>query len=233
MLRLLPLCGLLSLSFSPGLHSQPLMVGDISIDPKDFAAHQAPAMRIAKCLACHGERAGGDIDFGPEVQFGTPALRGMGQSYLEQSLVDYKLGRRKHEEMSIIASMLDEEAIDFMARAFAAFPAPPLKTDAELETLADEDPHFRLGQVIAEQGIPGKGVPACTSCHGPSGEGNAHLGPRLAGQNSLYVQRQLEAYQSKKRQAGRAAMMLPVVSGLSSGEVEAVAYYYEKLIAPD
>jgi len=46
---------------------QSILIGDIKISPQDFAAVQKPEQRIAKCLACHGDQAGGDIDFGPKV----------------------------------------------------------------------------------------------------------------------------------------------------------------------
>ncbi len=217
----------------PYVHSQAVMVGDIKIAPQDFSSDQDPKTRIATCLLCHGKHAGGDRDFGPDVHFGTPALRGMQPQYLKHALVDYKTGSRTHKEMSVIASMLDEETIDFMARTFAAYPAPRLKTADERAKLAEQDARFRTGQAIAQQGVPEKGVPACRTCHGALGEGNAVLGPRLAGQNSIYIQQQFTAYATKTRQTALAAIMQPVVAGLSDGEIEAVAYYYQQLIQGD
>ena len=126
--------------------------------------------------------------------------------------------------------MLDDETIGFMAREFAAYPAPALKAAAARARLAKDDARFRTGQAIAQQGIPGKGVPACASGHGPWGEGNATLGPRLAGQNALYIRRQFAAYADETRQTARAALMRPAVAGLSLDEIEAVAYYYERII---
>ena len=209
------------------------MVGHIRIDPQEFSPDQDPETRIASCLQCHGEHARGDIDFGPDVHFGTPALRGMQHSYLKQSLIDYKTGNRTHKEMSAISSMLDEETIDFMARMFAAYPAPRLKTAGEQASQAAKDPRFRKGQAIAKQGVPGKGVPACVSCHGSTGEGNAALGPPLAGQNSLYIQQQFKAYAGNTRQTAQAGIMQPVVTGLTDDDIEAVAYYYQQLIDSD
>ena len=228
-LRLRTIGLILLLLFASSVHSQAVMVGDIRIDPQDFSPHQDRKTRIASCLLCHGEHAGGDIDFGPDVHFGTPALRGMQHNYLKQSLIDYKTGRRMHKEMGVISSMLDEETIDFMARTFAAYPAPRLKTTDELVSLSEKDPRFRKGQTIAQQGVPKKGVPACTTCHGALGEGDAALGPRLAGQNSIYIQQQFTAYANKIRRTAQAAMMQPVVTGLSGDEIEAVAYYYQQL----
>ena len=232
-LRLWTICLVVLFLFPPSAHAQSVMVGDIEVDPKDFSPHQDPQTRIATCLACHGKDTGGDIDFGPDVQFGTPALRGMQHDYLKQSLIDYKTGSRSQEEMNVIVSMLDEETIDFMARTFAAYPAPPLKSSDELAKLADEDPRFRKGQAIAQKGLPETGVPACVTCHGDWGEGNADLGPRLAGQNSIYVKQQFTAYAEKTRRTAQAEIMQPVVAGLAVDEIEAIAHYYQLLVHVD
>jgi len=159
-------------AFPTAAYCESIMVGDIEINPEDFSAKLGLEKRIAKCILCHGNHAGGDIDFGPDVHFGTPALRGMRESYLKESLVAYKAGTRKHKEMSAVASFLDEETINFMARSFVAYESIPMKSDSELTALAEKDPLFRQVQAIARQGISQKGTPACLTCHGPLGEGS-------------------------------------------------------------
>jgi cytochrome c553 len=210
-----------------------IMVGDITIDAGDFAPCQAPEARIAKCLGCHGKHLAGDIDFGPEVHFGTPALWGMREDYLAESLRAYRSGLRSHKEMSVIASMLDEETIEFMAQTFVAYPLPPMRPADELQQLADSDEQFRRGQAIAREGVQEKGVPSCMSCHGSQGEGIPVLGPRLAGQNSIYIQQQLRFFADGTRRTARAVSMRPVVAGLSDDDMRAVAYYYEQLVHLD
>ena len=184
--------------------------------------------RVAKCLSCHGNRAGGDIDFDPEVHFGTPALRGMRENYLIESLVAYRDGSRQHEEMSAVAAMLDEETIDFMARSFAAYDVPPMRTAEELAALAEKDPLFEKGQIIAQQGIAKSGVPACVACHGPLGEGS-DIGPRLAGQNVMYFKSQFESFANGTRQTVKSAIMQPVVAGLTDDDIEALAHFFESV----
>lgn len=208
--------------------AEPIMVGDVEISPADFSAQQPAEKRIAKCLACHGDRAGGDIDFGPDTHFGTPALRGMGEDYLRDSLVAYKTGTRSHKEMSVVSSLLDEETMDFMARALAGMEIPLEKSAAELGVLAESDPLFLKGQTIALQGAPQKGVPACMACHGSLGEGSA-VGPRLAGQNVMYIENQFQAFAGGTRKTAQSAAMLPVVTGLTVDEIRAVAHYYSLL----
>ncbi len=231
--RLRAICLVLLLFFPLDAPAQTVMVGDIEIDPQDFAADKDPQTRLAPCLACHGAHAGGDIDFGPDMHFGTPALRGMEPAYLKQSLIDYQNGSRQHTEMTMIVSLLDEETIDFMAESLAAFPAPPMKSAEELAKLAEDDPRFRQGQAIAREGLPDTGVPACRGCHGVLGVGNAELGPRLAGQNSLYIRQQFTAYAEMTRQTAQAEIMQSFAAELSADEIAAVAHYYEQLIQLD
>jgi cytochrome c553 len=215
----------LLLGFPLAAHSESIIVGDIEINPQDFSANLDPEQRIAKCLSCHGHHAGGDIDFGPDVRFGTPALRGMEEQYLKESLNAYQTGTRTHKEMSVISAILDEETMNFMARSFAAYMAPPMKSASELTALAEKDALFRQGQTIARQGISQQGVPACIFCHGPLGGGSA-TGPRLAGQNVMYIQSQFKAFASGSRQSAQSTLMQPVVAGLTDDDIKAVAYYY-------
>ncbi len=209
-------------------HCESIRVGDVEISPDDFSAKLSQEKRVAKCLSCHGNLAGGDINFGPEVHFGTPALRGMREGYLRESLVAYRDGTRRHEEMSAVAAMLDDESIDFMARSFAAYEVPPMRSASELTALAEKDPLFAKGQALARQGTPQKGVPACIACHGPLGEGN-DTGPRLAGQNVMYIKSQFESFANGARQTVQSAVMQPVVAGLTDDDIKAVAHYFESV----
>lgn len=219
---------LILIGLPPAAHSEHIVVGDIEIDPQDFAANLESEQRIAKCLACHGDSAGGDLDFGPDVHFGTPALRGMGEQYLRDSLTAYQAGTRTHKEMSVVAAMLDEETTNFMARSFAAYRPLPMRSADELAALAEKDAQFRRGQTIARQGVAENSVPACVSCHGPQGEGSP-IGPRLAGQNAMYIESQFKAFVSGSRQTVQAALMQPVIAGLTGDDIRAVAHYYESV----
>jgi len=218
----------LLICFPLAAQSESIIVGDIEINPQDFSTNLDPEQRIAKCLSCHGDHAGGDIDFGPDVRFGTPALRGMREQYLKEALNAYQTGARMHKEMSVIAAMLDEETLNFMARSFAAYMAPPMKSTSELANLAEKDALFRRGQTIARQGISQHGVPACILCHGPLGEGGV-AGPRLAGQNAMYIESQFKAFASGSRQTDHSAPMQPVAAGLTDDDIKEVAHYYESV----
>jgi cytochrome c553 len=152
----------------------------------------------------------------------------MREGYLRESLLAYRDGSRQHEEMGAVVAMLDDETIDFMARSFSAYDVPPMRTADDLAALAEKDSLFEKGQAIARQGIPQSGVPACMACHGILGEGSV-TGPRLAGQNTMYIKSQFEAFANGSRQTAGAAIMQPAVAGLKADGIDAVAHYYESV----
>jgi cytochrome c553 len=85
------------------------------------------------------------------------------------------------------------------------------------------------GATIAADGTPG-GAPACLSCHGTHGEGNAAAGyPRLAGLSAPYIQAQLAAFASGQREN---PIMTPVAKMLSADEARVIATYYAHLPGP-
>ncbi|WP_322048981.1 c-type cytochrome [Paraburkholderia sp. J67] len=86
-----------------------------------------------------------------------------------------------------------------------------------------------LGRTIATQGTA-KGIPACISCHGANGEGNAAAGfPRLAGLSAPYIEAQLAAFADGTREN---SIMQPFAKIMSLDGREAVAQYFSSLPAP-
>ena len=84
-------------------------------------------------------------------------------------------------------------------------------------------------QALATQGN-GHGAPACQSCHGADGGGQAAAGfPRLAGLDAAYLARQLADYVAGTRTN---AVMQPIARALSSDERQALATYYSQLPLP-
>jgi cytochrome c553 len=82
------------------------------------------------------------------------------------------------------------------------------------------------GAAIARQGA-GPNAPACSSCHGANGEGNAAANfPRLAAQAAPYLVRQLDAYADGRRQN---PIMTPIAKALDAKQRAAVAAHYAEL----
>ena len=85
---------------------------------------------------------------------------------------------------------------------------------------------------IYRGGIAAKGVAACTSCHAPSGNGNAAAGyPDIGGQPTGYTIAQLTAYREGDRTTDEnvGGMMRGVAQGLTDKEIAALADYIQGL----
>jgi cytochrome c553 len=79
---------------------------------------------------------------------------------------------------------------------------------------------------IALNGLPPM-VPACSGCHGVSGEGNVAAGfPRLAGLGDAYLVAQLDSFASEKRPN---PVMGPIAKALSNPQRKSMASYYASL----
>jgi len=63
----------------------------------------------------------------------------------------------------------------------------------------------------------------CSICHGPDGENSTPAFPRLAGQNAVYVARQLAAFKTGVR---RSPTMQPMVAELSEADFAALGAWY-------
>ena len=64
----------------------------------------------------------------------------------------------------------------------------------------------------------------CFICHGAEGESSSPVFPRLAGQNAVYITRQLADYKSGRRKSGA---MQPMVEDLSPADFVALGQYFE------
>jgi len=87
------------------------------------------------------------------------------------------------------------------------------------------------GKAIFTQG---KGdVPACNSCHGENGMGNDAMGtPRLAGQITQFIVKQLEDFANDRRQDKTMFVMNTNAKGLSPQDRRDVAAYVSTLSEP-
>lgn len=70
----------------------------------------------------------------------------------------------------------------------------------------------------------------CVACHGMSGEGReSQNAPKLSGQYTWYLERQIIAFKNKTRTGEYANTMYPFVSRLSESEIKAVSEYISEL----
>jgi cytochrome c553 len=160
------------------------------------------------CSVCHGAD-------GESASPAFPRLAGQHAGYIERQLRDYKSGKRKSRAMSAIIEDVSEADFKSLGAYFQsrATHTHPIE-DAELA---------QVGRFLYVRGNPYSGVPACSACHGENGHGTAAL-PRLAGQHTRYVERQLQAFDKRERTNDN-AVMHAVASKLTELELRAVAAY--------
>lgn len=191
----------------------PVSMAGVSGDP------EAGKAQAVTCGACHGQDGATPID--PTY----PVLAGQNASYLQQQLEMIQSGARP---VPLMAGQLNGKSPQDLADLSAYYASLPEKqgvTEAEDETLA-------MGEKIYRGGVLEKGVAACTSCHSPSGEGNAPAGfPDISGQSTGYVVAQLTAYREGQRDSDEAfgGMMRGVASRLTDTEIAALAEYVRAL----
>lgn len=169
------------------------------------------------CVACHG------VD-GNTVTPLWPKLAGMSEAYLLKQLLEYKKGeagtRFDPTMFSIVATLNDQDLADL-----AAFYATQVMTVGEVPAN-----YVAQGQAIYRGGNLATGVPACSACHSPHGDGNyLALFPRLGGQNAEYVRDQLLKFKKGQRSNDPSGMMRDIAARLNDQEMEAVANYVQGL----
>jgi cbb3-type cytochrome c oxidase subunit III len=178
----------------------------------DLNRGQAIAAQV--CASCHGadgNSAGGAY----------PKLAGQHPEYLTKELKDFKTQpgakqpARNNPIMAGIASALSDQDMVNVSAYFA--------TQVPKPGYAHNKDTVPLGQKIYRAGIADKGVPACASCHGPTGQGIPSQYPRLSGQWADYTAAQLTAFQQGVRNNNEA--MHAITQRLSDREIKAVADY--------
>jgi cytochrome c553 len=172
----------------------------------------AESVAITVCGTCHGTR-------GNNTNPKFPLLAGQNANYLAAQLKAFHSQTRGDPDaigyMWGMASELDDGTISALAAYYAA-QTPDVSVAASPATVA-------RGRDIYEHGVPAQGVPACGTCHGADAHGMADF-PRLAGQHSQYVLKQLSSFQSSMRNV---AIMHGVAQNLQLPEMQAVAAYLQ------
>jgi cytochrome c553 len=152
------------------------------------------------CAACHGEQGVSPTSL-------IPSLAGMDGAVIYKQLNDYRSGKRLWGVMSAMAAALTEQDSADVAAWFAhrADGPPPVSGEGVPHNPGQDDPTVRLVFV----GDPGRGLPPCAACHGPSAR---KLGaPALRGQHADYIERQIVAFAQGMRRNDIIALVLVVL----------------------
>ena len=169
---------------------------------------------IETCSACHGVT-------GRSVAPTFPNLAAQTAPYIELQLHAFKDQTRADPDAQAymwgMASQLDDASISGLAAYFAKQSAAEGKSgNATL---------IAQGKQIFVEGVPGRQIPACASCHGAQAQGNGPF-PRLAGQHAPYLLKQLLVIQSVLRTA---PVMHGVIKDLTRDQMQAVVAYLESV----
>ncbi|AGI22092.1 c-type cytochrome [Pseudomonas sp. MT3] len=178
----------------------------------DAKAGQAKA---AVCGACHGAD-------GNSMAPNFPKLAGQGERYLLKQMHDIKDGKRTVLEMTgLLTNLSDEDLADISAYFASQNPSVGM---ADPKLVAQGEALFRGGKLT-------EGMPACTGCHNPAGQGNAEAGfPHLGGQHAAYTAKQLTAFREGERtNDGDAMIMRSIAAKLSNKDIAAISSYIEGL----
>ena len=166
--------------------------------------------KIAVCTACHGAE-------GNSANPIWPNLAGQGAEYTFQQLSAFKSKARNNAIMWPIANALSEKDMWEIADYYSKMPVK-IQPTAKVNL---------AGKILYRGGNPEKGVPACMSCHGPNGAGNAPAKyPALRGQHTMYTVSQLTGYKNGIR---KHSMMNSISTMLTESEMKDVAEYISSL----
>jgi cytochrome c553 len=177
----------------------------------DPAAGEA---KSAVCMACHGPGGNSLVPTWPK-------LAGQHPEYVYKQLMDFKSEARKNEQMSPQVLTLNEQDFADLAAYYAA----------QTQTPGTADPaSVELGERIYRGGNPETGVPACSGCHGPAGDGvGLAKFPRVSGQHAAYTDATLKHFRDSLRANDPNAMMRGAAAHMTDAEIAAVSQYIQGL----
>ena len=180
---------------------------DVNAAAMTDAQKAALQKTIETCSACHGLN-------GRSVAPTFPNLAAQTAPYIELQLRAFKDQTRADPDAQAymwgMASQLDDASISTLAAYFSKQSAAAGKGgNATL---------IAQGKQIFVEGVPGRQIPACASCHGAQAQGNGPF-PRLAGQHSPYLLKQLLVIQSVLRTA---PVMHGVIKDLTRDQMQTI-----------
>lgn len=195
-----------AVSFAATDAAKPEAKTEVKVSKPDLVKGEATFTAV--CAACHGA----DGNSGAPVN---PKLAQQHPEYLLKQLQEFKSGKRNNAVMKGFASTLSDDDMRNIAYWAAAKPVKAgFAKDKEL---------VALGEKIYRGGISDRQIPACASCHSPTGAGLPAQYPRLSGQHAEYTSAQLTAFRDGVRKNN--LQMSQVSAKLNDREIKAVSDY--------
>ena len=198
--------------FGPKLLFTVLVWANFSVYALDEKKGAAVAQGL--CSACHAAD-------GNSVIPANPILAGQHSSYIKKQLHYFQVkngeskAKRENAVMLGIASGLTDEDIDNLSAYYSKQKIKPsYASNLELA---------KAGELVYKAGDATRGIPSCSSCHGPRGMGIPGQFPRVSGQHATYTASTLEAYKSGARANNK--QMMAISSRLTDAQISALAEY--------
>jgi cytochrome c553 len=160
------------------------------------------------CMPCHG--VGGN----PASQ-SYPRLAGQPPAYLIQQLTAFASGERANATMAPLALDLGADQIK---RLSAFFASQPVTANAPF---AADPARVKKGELVAK-------TASCAACHGAELQGQ-DTNPRLAGQGSTYLAKQLHDFKGGARRDPQ-GVMASIATPLSDDDITNVSQYLATFI---
>ncbi len=165
------------------------------------------ARGVMACVSCHG--ANGNSGSGT-----WPKLAAQNANYIYTQLAYFKSGERANGVMMGMSMLLSDADM----KNIGAY----LEKQKQKGGTARNKDSIELGKSIYRGGIASKNVPACASCHGPTGAGIPVQYPRIGGQWAEYTNTQLMNFRAGDR---KNSQMNTIAAKLNDKEMQAVADY--------
>lgn len=179
--------------------------------------------KSAVCAACHLADGNSPTPApgAPETLI-YPKIAGQHESYLYKQLSAFKSGKRQNATMAGMVAALNEQDMLDLAAYYSSQKITPGAASEDL---------VKAGEAIYRGGIKDKKIPACMSCHGPSGLGMPAANyPRLGGQHAAYIETQIKRFKAGNHVGdANGNMMQDIAERLSDKETKAVASYINGL----
>jgi cytochrome c553 len=189
---------------------------------------EAGKAKSAMCAACHGPTGKNTIPTYPD-------LAGQHAPYIVKQLQGFQDGTRSDPMMSPMAANLSEQDMADLAAYFSSFPwkeevaaTSSSGASAVSNTASSAAVTVEVNTTIVSHNggdaVKGQEKSAtCAACHGADGNSLITMYPKLAGQGSAYIQKQLSNFKSGERVN---AMMAGMVAGLSEQDMADLGAFF-------
>ena len=171
--------------------------------------------KVAVCSACHGADGNSVVGL-------WPSLAGQNEKYLLKQLRLVKSGDRVIDSMVGLLDNLEDSDLEDISAFYAS---------QKNKVGQVEESKLELGRKLYYAGNLEKGVPSCSACHSPRGQGNGPAAyPLLSGQQPDYVAKALKDYRSGARiNEDPSKIMAAIAYKLDDTEIEALSSFVHGL----